>query len=129
MKLRTLLRTIALVLLANIASAQTASNTSRLSWEIIASSLIEVNLYTWKYYPNAAATGVVFPTPVTCAASTTANEFTCSVAFPAFTPGPHTLNVTATDITAGEGPKSATPFSFTFSVIPGAVRNLRLTVG
>ena len=83
---------------------------------------------TFKYYPDAVATtttkpytGGVVLTNVTCAGTATV---TCTVPFPAFTPGAHQLSLTATNA-AGESDKSA-PLSFAFVVVPNPPTGLTI---
>lgn len=110
----------ALVLLLPRVSAAQATQASRLEFDQAATTLAEAQALTIRYYPDAITPGVV--APVTCAGTT--SPFVCSIAFPAFTPGPHTITLTAANA-AGESLKS-TPFSFTFVVIPSPPQNLRL---
>jgi hypothetical protein len=84
-------------------------------------TLAEATGYTYRYYPNAVTTGTVL-TGVTCTGTTA--PFNCSAPYPAFTPGSHTLQLTAANI-AGESVKSPV-FSFTFVVVPGNPINIRI---
>ena len=97
-----------------------ATPSSKLLFDQIGPSLIEVNSYTYKYYPdgNSVGTNLV----VTCTGTT--SPFICSAAFPAFTPGSHNLTLTASN-TAGESAKSS-PFAFVFVVIPAVPSNIRI---
>lgn len=101
--------------------AQTGTPTSLLAWDQVAPDLASAQGYRYTYYPDGAATGTVLAA-VTCTGA--ASPFACTVAFPAFTPGPHTLQLTARNI-AGESPQSAA-LAFTFVVIPTAPQNLRI---
>jgi hypothetical protein len=98
------------------------STSKFLAWDQDASSLIEAQGLTYKYYADSSTTGVVLPN-VTCIG--TASPFQCQVAFPAFTPGVHTLAITASNI-AGESVKSIPPLNFSFVVIPGTPRNITI---
>lgn len=109
------------VLLASAASAQTGTPSSKLVWDQAASDLATAQALSFKYYADGATTGTALA-GVTCAG--TASPFVCQVNYPAFTPGSHTLQLTATNA-AGESAKSAT-FSFSFVVIPAAPANLRI---
>lgn len=113
---------VALGLLAFAASAaaQEAKPGNKIGWEQSAPTLADAQNYTYKYYPDAANAGIPL-TAVTCTG--TASPFACEVAFPAFTPGSHTLTLTASNA-AGESPKSSPPLSFTFVVIPSAPANV-----
>lgn len=98
-----------------------ANPSSRLGWDQPATTLAEASGYTYKYYANTATTGINF-TGVTCVGTTA--PFNCSAPFPAFTPGSHTIQITASNV-AGESAKSAV-FSFTFVVVPGIPVNIRI---
>lgn len=122
MSIKSLIRAIVLVFGVTVGlDAQTAIPGSRLTWDQAAPTLAEAQGYTYTYYPEAAPPAVIL-TAVTC--SGTASPFTCVVAFPAFTPGAHTLQLTASNI-AGESTRSAA-FAFTFVVVPGAPANIRI---
>lgn len=130
--MRQLVSAFALALLTTIGlSAQTATGTAKLAWNEATISntntpadVATVQAYTYKYYADGATTGTTL-TPVTCTADATpATTITCQAPFPAFTPGTHTLQITASDA-AGEGTKSAV-FTFTFVVVPGAPTNIRI---
>lgn len=122
--LRLLIVSILLGAIPSLVSAQTpVTPASKLVWDIVAPDLATVNAYTWKSYADNAATGTAL-SGVTCVAAPTAGSFTCTVAFPAFTPGtPHTIQVSASNA-AGEGVKSD-PLSFTFIMVPNKPTNLR----
>lgn len=108
-------------LLSVAVQAQTATPANSILWDQTGPDLATVNAYTWKYYPDGAAVGIAFPQPVVCTG--TAAPFTCKVPYPAFTPGQHTVIITASNV-AGESPKTGT-FTFTFAVVPAAPTNLR----
>lgn len=114
---------LAFLLFASVASAQPpASSNQRFSFDEAAPTLADAQAYTYKYYPDGNATGVTF-TGVTC--SGTASPFLCSVLIPAFTPGNHSITLTATNV-AGESAKSS-PFAFVFVVTPSVPANIRIT--
>ena len=103
------------------ALAQNATGTSRLEWDQPNASLSEAQGFTYAVYADGSTT----PTPltgVTCVAGTPTPV--CSAPFPAFTPGSHSLSLTATNV-AGESTQSA-PISFTFVVVPSAPTGLRI---
>ena len=107
------------VLVSTAAFAQ-ATPASKLAWDQPNATLAEASAMTYKFYPDGGATG--FPlTGVTCVVGP---PVSCSGNFPAFTPGSHTIQVTATN-TAGESLKS-TSFPFTFVVVPSSPTNLRI---
>lgn len=111
------------ILCAVTVNAQTpAGATSKIGWEQSAVSLAEAQALTYKYYADTATTGVALA-GVTCTG--TASPFQCEVAFPAFTPGQHTLVLTASNL-GGESPKSSPPLSFTFVLIPSSPANIRI---
>lgn len=79
--------------------------------------------YTFKIYIDGNISGQVLA-GVTCVASPTAAVQTCTAPFPAFTPGTHTIQLTASNV-AGESAKSAV-FTFTLVAVPGAPGNIRI---
>lgn len=109
-----------LLSLAAPAAAQVATPSNTVGWDQDAADLATAQAFSYRPYADGAATAVVL-TGVTCTGTT--SPFACKVAFPAFTPGPHALTLTATN-EAGESLKS-TPFAFRFVVIPNPPRNLR----
>jgi len=94
---------------------------SKLAFDMAAPDLVSAQGYTYKYYPDNAVTGAVL-NGVTC--SGTASPFQCEAPFPAFTPGNHTLKLSASNI-AGEGTLSS-PFAFVFVVTPGTPVNIHI---
>lgn len=100
---------------------QSAISTSKIGWDQDATTLIEAQGLTYKYYADASVTGVAFVT-VSCVG--TVSPYQCEVAFPAFTPGTHSITLTAGNL-AGESIKSL-PLGFTFVVIPTAPKNLKI---
>lgn len=117
--MKKLLIIVGIVLLPIIGLAQ-ATGTSKLLFDQQAASLAEANGLGYKYYVDGATTGVSLT--VTCTGVT--SPFVCSAAFPAFTPGSHSLTLTASNA-AGESAKSAL-FGFTFVVIPAVPSNIRI---
>lgn len=109
---------ITFALFAGVASAQTGTPTSQLAWDQSAANLATAQAFTYGFYPDSAAVKTALAS-VTCVG--TASPFQCSVAFPSFTPGAHTLTLTASNV-AGESPKSPA-LAFTFVVIPTAPTN------
>jgi hypothetical protein len=103
------------------AQAPPGSTAQRFAWDQAAATLSDAQALTYRYYPDGAAAGVTF-SGVTCAGAGSA--FTCSAPIPAFTPGNHTITMTAANL-AGESPKSS-PFVFVFVVIPGSPSNVRI---
>jgi hypothetical protein len=113
-----------LLAFAGLASAQQAGVSSSLQWDMAAADLATANALTFRHYDDAAMTGVVF-TGVSCVGAT--SPFVCTVPFPAFTPGSHTVAVSAANA-AGESPRTA-PLAFTFLVIPATPTTLRIAGG
>lgn len=112
-----------LLVFTNLGEAQTpGSSNQKFTWDQSAPTLADAQAYTYKYYPDGAGTGIPF-TGVACTGS--ASPFVCSVSIPAFTPGNHSITLTASNI-AGESPKSA-PFAFVFVVTPSVPGNIRIT--
>lgn len=98
-----------------------ATSTAKLGWDQGATTLLEATSYTYKYYADGSAVGTAL-TGVTCTGSV--SPFQCQVPFPAFTPGNHTIQITATNV-AGESDKSS-PLDFVFVVNPSSPTNLRI---
>jgi hypothetical protein len=113
----------AFALSTTVLSAQVGTPTNHLAWDQGGPDLATVQSYSYNLYPDAVAVPTIL-TSVTC--SGTASPFTCTVAFPTFTPGSHTLTVTAVDA-AGESAKASPSLSFQFVVIPLAPVRLRVT--
>lgn len=111
-----------LILIPITARAQNAVPTSKFQWNQDGPDLATVSAYTYKYYADGATTGVTFPTTTIC--SGTATPFVCTVNFPTFTQGNHSVMITASSA-GGESPKSA-PLAFTFISVPPAPTMLRL---
>lgn len=124
-KLRWLLLGALLAMVPTTARAQTATPSNKLAWDQPGPDLATVSAYTYKYYPDGGTTGTAL-TGVTCLAPVSGSTAagTCSVAFPAFTPGTHTLTLTASNA-AGESAQSAA-LSFRMVVIPAVPLNLRV---
>jgi hypothetical protein len=100
----------------------TATPAANLVWDQPnVANAVEAQAMTYYYYADGAVVAVVL-SGVVCAGSA---PVTCQVPFPAFTPGTHTLQLSAANA-AGEGPKSAPPLSFTFVVLPSAPTNVRI---
>jgi hypothetical protein len=93
----------------------------KFAWDQAAPDLATAQAYTYKHYDDGAQVGVAF-TAVTCTG--TVSPFACEVLIPAFTPGAHTLLLSASNV-AGESPKSS-PFAFTFVVTPGTPANIHI---
>jgi hypothetical protein len=114
-----LIAILVLVLIPIITNAQ-AIPSSKLAWDQSGADLTTVQAYTYKYYPDLATTGIVLSN-VTCSGTT--SPFQCEVAYPAFTPGNHTIKISASNI-AGE--TLSDPFAFTFVVQPAKPLNLHI---
>lgn len=114
--------TLILLCFASVAFAQPpATGKNKIGFDQDAPSLTEVQTYTWKYFADAATTGIVL-VGVTCTGTVT--PYQCEAPFPAFTPGNHTLTLTTSNL-AGESAKSL-PLSFAFVVTPGAPIGLKI---
>ena len=109
-----------ILLITSLLYAQ-AIPTSKFAWDQSAPDLTTVQAYTYKHYDDNSATGVAF-VGVTCTG--TASPFTCVVNIPAYTPGNHSITLSASNV-AGESVKSA-PFAFVFVVTPGSPANIRI---
>jgi hypothetical protein len=110
-----------LALIAPTAYAQTGTANSNLAWDQSnVATAAEAQAFTYRYYPDGSALGIVLAN-VACTGIT---PVICTVAFPAFTPGAHTLRLTASNV-AGESAPS-TVLAFTFVVVPTAPSNPRI---
>lgn len=118
---RSLLLVGLLLLPVGISAQTTGVPGQKFAWDQAAPDLASAQGYTYKHYDDGALTGVAF-TGVTCTGTT--SPFACEVLIPAYTPGNHTLTLTATNI-AGESAKSS-PFAFAFVVTPGAPVNIHI---
>lgn len=110
-------------LLASTVQAQTPPviATSQLAWDQQnVGSAAEAQAFTYTMYEDGSTLGTPL-TGVTCSGSPI---ISCRAPFPAFAPGPHTLNLTASNI-AGESLHSL-EFPFIFVVVPSAPKNLRI---
>lgn len=106
------------LLIPSLAHAQVTSGKS-LAWDQPNASLSEAQAYTYTMYADTSRVDVL--SGVTCSGTSLVS---CQVAFPAFTPGSHTLQLTAKNA-AGESAKSAA-FNFTFIIVPDAPSNIRV---
>ena len=79
-----------------------STSVSIFSWNEAADGLSDVQLYTYKYYLDGSLVPISL-TNVNCIGST--SPFQCSVNFPTFYNGSHSLTLTASN-TAGESLKS-----------------------
>jgi len=109
-----------LFLLFSVQILGQATLTSKLGFDQGGLSLAEVNAYIYRYYPDGAVNGINLITICTGVSS----PFICVAAFPAFTPGMHSITITSSNA-AGESPKSSA-FSFTFVILPSAPLNPRI---
>jgi len=110
-----------MLLSGSVLYAQDATPTSKFEFNQAAPALADAQAYTYKYYADGATTGVTFAT-VTCSGA--ASPYTCQVAVPAFTPGNHSIQLTATNA-AGESAKS-TPFNFKMVVTPATPTAIKI---
>ena len=104
-------------------AAQNATPGSTLRFDQPAPTVLEAQGYTYQKYVDGG--DVASPlNSVTCSGAV--SPFVCEAPFTAFTPGSHTIRITASNV-AGESLRS-TPFPFTFVVVPAQPLNLRLGV-
>lgn len=116
------MRWLGFVLLLSIPlSAQTATPSSKFVIDQLAPDLQTANSYTYKLYADGATTGTVIV--MTCTGLT--SPFTCTTPIGPFTPGPHSVTVTASNV-AGESGK-ATAVGFSLVVVPAIPLNLRIS--
>lgn len=112
-----------LVALAASVSAQQpvpATAKSQFAFDQDAPDLASVQGYTFRLYIDGSATGAVLP--VTCTGA--AIPFQCAGPIPAFTPGTHTVTVSASN-EAGESDKSEA-LTFRMVIVPGKPTTLRI---
>lgn len=112
---------IVLLFAPSIAAQTTGVAGQKFAWDQAAPDLATAQGYTYKHYDDASTTAVTF-TSVTCTG--TVSPFQCEVLIPAFTPGAHSVTITAGNV-AGESAKSS-PFNFTFVVVPGSPANIHI---
>jgi hypothetical protein len=115
--IRTIFLLALLTLSGSVAYAQAATPTSKFLLDIVAADAPTAQAYTWRLYLDGAATGTVV-SGVTCASAS--GVITCTVPFPAMTPGSHSATFTAAN-TAGESAKSAA-VTFALVVVPNTPR-------
>ena len=113
--------------LASVAEAQLppATAKSKLSFTIDGLSGADAqNLVVYKLYIDDSLTGVVLP--VTCVSSggVSVAAAACSASMPAFTPGAHTIVLTASN-EAGESERSD-PVTFRMVIVPGKPKDVRI---
>lgn len=116
-----------LLLLSAPAHAQVADASAKLGWDQVAPTLAVASGYTYRSYADGSVTGTAM-TGVVCTGA--ASPYVCTAPFPAFTPGAHTIALTAGTLagaTSIESAKSA-PLAFTFVVVPGAPASLRIVI-
>lgn len=131
--MRTFGLALVLLLIATLASAQTANGANHLRWDELAQSVATANSATFPVYKDGATTSTGIVASVVCAASVAplnpATDATCDGNFPAFTPGSHTLAITEL-LSGAESAKSNTiTFQFVVSVVPTQLRIVRLLGG
>jgi hypothetical protein len=128
LRMRWLISSVGILLLATPGFAQTpvGTPTSTFVFDQAAPDLATARAYTYRVYVDAATAGQVV-TGVTCVAGPSTGVQTCTMPFPAFTPGTHAVTLTAAN-QAGESAKSAA-FTFTLVAVPGAPANIRIGSG
>lgn len=109
-------------LLAAPAAAQ-VTTANKIVLDEPAPSLAVANGYQYKYYEGVAAGVVLTGTSCTGVSS----PFTCTFNFPAFTPGSHSITLTASDTTVTPALESAksTQLTFVFVIAPAVPQNPR----
>src|SRR3990167_4715837 len=112
---------LALTLVSAAAQAQPATPSSKLAWDQPNATPTEAATFIYTVYNDGSTAGVTL-TSVTCVAGV--QSTVCSAPFLAYTPGAHSLTLTASN-SAGESGKSA-PFAFTFVIVPSTPWNLRV---
>ena len=123
MMIRCVYAVVGILLMGRVTYAQTAIPTSQLAWDQPAPTAEEAQGYTYRYYADGGLAGEILA-GVTCSIPTGTIVVVCMAPFPAFTPGTHTLTLTASNL-AGESAQS-TPLTFTFVVTPGIPERVRI---
>jgi hypothetical protein len=108
------------VLAAAPTQAQTATPANNFAFDQGGLDLATVSAFTYRLYVDGAVTG----SPIAAICTGTASPFVCSTPVGAFTPGIHTVTLTAANA-AGESVHSA-PLTFTMVIVPSAPSNLRI---
>ncbi|MGH9425850.1 MAG: hypothetical protein ACRD2L_06030, partial [Terriglobia bacterium] len=80
-----------------------------------------VEAYEYRHYDDGGP-GVLFMTPISCPLNT--SFFACIVDIPAYTPGLHTVFITAANAAGESGPSNT--LSFNMVVTPATPTNFRL---
>lgn len=105
---------------------------SKVLWTQTAVDLPSASAFVYKYYADGSTTGIVLPGAVCVAPApaTVPPSFNCSAPIPAFTPGAHSIVLTATDVTIAstplESPKSSPPVTFRLVLVPSAPANVQV---
>ncbi len=102
-------------------SAQTATPTSRLTWNHNEADAAAAQSLIYEATFDSA--------PFVALASVLCVGTTCSAPFPALTPTTHTVQLRGVKVIGAnryEGPMSVPPFSFTFIALPAAPSDLRI---
>lgn len=105
-----------------LAQNPNATPSSQIGWDQDAPDMATAQGYTYQYLLDAAAP-VVLPGHK-CGTGPAPTTFSCAAPFPAITPGPHSLTLTASNIAGASLP--STPLSFVFVLIPSPPKNLRI---
>lgn len=121
---------IGLMMVAALASAQSANNASKIVFDELAQSPATATSAQYPTYRDGSATAAAALAGVTCAAAVAplnpAADTTCQSTFPAFTPGTHTLAITQL-LSGAESTKSnIVTFQFIVAVVPTNLRIVRL---
>lgn len=114
-----------LLFTVSISEGQVAGPSSKVWWEIDATTLTEAQSFTYKYYIDNPSTATGTFANVPCVATASPTVFTCNGSMPPLSNGTHVIQITATN-SGGESPRS-TGLTFTYQGIPNAPRGLRLT--
>lgn len=106
------------------------TSSDRIGWDQAAADATELASYQYRVYLDGATTGTVLA-DVQCATAPTNGLFACSAAWPASTPGSHTLTLTAFAVVDGQTYESAPsePFAYRLIFAPSAPQNLRRQSG
>lgn len=117
---------IGVVVFGSMVSAQVRAQVSvvpgqQFGWTMT-EDVVTAQAFTYKLYSDAVVAGVTL-TSVVCV-NVSVGRTDCTVKIPAFTPGAHTVRVTASN-GAVEGPKSD-PLDFTLVAVPSKPTSLKV---
>lgn len=115
------MHTLLLAVVLQLPAQPTAAPASSFAWDQGALDLATAQAQTYRHYDDGSGVGAVFPT-VVCSGA--ASPFQCQAPIPAYTPGAHTVTVTAGNEAGESAPSNVVAFKFV--VTPPAPANVRI---